>query len=153
MSYTHESSFFASLQKPEEREPSSYLPTTDQCVIHLKLLACFYKLRMQISGRDNLFGYPDVVVTNEETKKFQASIREKRWEVYVVRAVERFTRWWQTLYNSRLGRFEEEITGHNAVRKAQEFEKALDSGTVFTIDAMPPLGMVHHFCRNWVIIS
>ena len=95
-----------------------------------------------------MFGYPDIVATNEETKKLQASIREKRWEVYVVRAVERFTRWWQTLYNSRFGRFEEEITGHNAVRKAQEFDKALDSGTVFTIDAMPPLGMASLFLQE-----
>jgi len=142
MSYTHESSLFAGLQKPEEKGPSSYLPTTDQCIIHLKLLACFHKLQEQISGRDNLFGYPDVVVTDEETKKRQAGIREKRWEVYVVRAVERFTRWWKILYNSKLGKFEEKITGHNAVKRAQEFDKALDSGTVFAIDAMPPLGMV-----------
>jgi len=142
MSDTHESLLFASLQKPDEKEPSSFLPTTDQCIIHLKLLACFHKLNVEVSGRDNLFGYPDVVVTNEETKKHQAGIREKRWEVYVVRAVERFTRWWEILYNSKLGKFEEEITSHNAVKRAQEFDKALDSGTLFSIDAMPPLGMV-----------
>ncbi|CUS11570.1 unnamed protein product [Tuber aestivum] len=148
MSYNHGNPPFASLHGQGEKDPSSYLPTTDQCIIHLKLLACFHKLRLQISARDNLFGYPDVAVTDEETKKEQARVGEKRWQVYVVRAVERFTRWWHTLRNSK---FEEEITAHNAVRKAEEFDKALDSSMVFGVEAMPPLDVLmvwHAFILN-----
>ncbi|KAJ5520066.1 hypothetical protein N7463_000519 [Penicillium fimorum] len=82
----------------------------DECITHLKFLSATAKLRNFIRGKDKLFGVHDNEVRNfsDPRKQVQAAarIREKRWAVYVARAVDRFTVWWQTclpsLNNSRI---------------------------------------------------
>lgn len=73
--------------------------TKDECIAHLKLLAAFADLRDTIGKSDSLFG-----IDNKEIERFNdqntmneaaAVLSEKRWAVYVTRAVERFTIWWQ----------------------------------------------------------
>jgi hypothetical protein len=74
--------------------------TKDECIAHLKLLAAFADLRDAIGKSDGLFS-----IHNREIDKFRgnpntmneaaALLCEKRWQVYVTRAVERFTTWWQ----------------------------------------------------------
>ncbi|CAG8336042.1 unnamed protein product [Penicillium salamii] len=76
--------------------PSVTTVTRDQCIAHLKFLAVLADLRDAISSDDGLFGifdseadrFPDLL--NEA----RARIREKRWAVYVARAVHRYTTWW-----------------------------------------------------------
>ena len=74
------------------------LPTPDQCLAHLKLLEAFYALRQQIETLDGVFGIEDAFSpypagTSEHTK-VASTIRQKRWAVFVSRAVARFERWW-----------------------------------------------------------
>jgi hypothetical protein len=72
----------------------------DECIIHLKLLSTIANLRKFIKGTDRLFGIHNSEARNfsDPRKQSQAVIRleEKRWAVYVARAVDRFTVWWQT---------------------------------------------------------
>jgi hypothetical protein len=71
------------------------------CIAHLKLLEAFAQLREDVGNTDDLFGIvtPDVPLPStddpENTKALgHIRVREKRWAVYVARAVERFQKWW-----------------------------------------------------------
>jgi hypothetical protein len=72
----------------------------DECVMHLKLLSAIAKLRNLVKGTDKLFGIDNNEARNFSSPRKQgeatARIQEKRWAVYVARAVDRFTIWWQT---------------------------------------------------------
>lgn len=82
--------------------------TPDQCIAHLKLLEAFYQLREDIGNTENLFGISSPVLGEKTSQnKPQANgqdahalaeirVREKRWAVYVARAVDRFAQWWDT---------------------------------------------------------
>ncbi|CAD0110110.1 unnamed protein product [Aureobasidium uvarum] len=81
------------------------LPSPEDCVAHLKLLECFYRLKQKIASTEGLFGISCDVVgdfdqstpqkdTQKEPKNETLTLlAEKRWQVYVSRAVERFARW------------------------------------------------------------
>lgn len=77
--------------------PLNSTVTPDQCVAHLKLLATFADLRDSVSTEDGLFGLHDVQAEEYSTGRnhMLAKIREKRWAVYVSRAVERYLVWWR----------------------------------------------------------
>ncbi|KAF2839990.1 hypothetical protein M501DRAFT_951869 [Patellaria atrata CBS 101060] len=66
-------------------------PSPDECVAHLKLLEAFYQLREDISTLESNSTDP----RPSQTTQADARVREKKWEVYVTRAVERFTKWWE----------------------------------------------------------
>nr|XP_001391574.2 hypothetical protein ANI_1_1760064 [Aspergillus niger CBS 513.88] len=70
--------------------------TPKQCVTHLKLLSAFAELRDVISNNDGLFGLYDQGEHPENVARdnYQDLVREKRWAVYVARAVKRYTDWW-----------------------------------------------------------
>ncbi|KAK9371419.1 hypothetical protein V1509DRAFT_614627 [Lipomyces kononenkoae] len=72
-------------------------PSVDQCVAHLKLLTALANLREDISTADSLFGLCDSIaeeLTDQDKQDVLPKIREKRWQVYVSRAVDRFGVWW-----------------------------------------------------------
>lgn len=77
-------------------------PTVDHCVVHLALMDAFARLREDVSSRDGLFGISDELaelarlLPSEQASALERldQIREKRWAVYVCRAVDRFERWW-----------------------------------------------------------
>ncbi|KAK5125535.1 hypothetical protein LTR85_000646 [Meristemomyces frigidus] len=76
-------------------------PIDVQCIAHLKVLECFYRLRQQIGSTDGLYGIENSVVTaaglspNSETANAEllTKLGEKRWAIYVARAVDRFDKW------------------------------------------------------------
>ncbi|KAL1994596.1 hypothetical protein VTN49DRAFT_2066 [Thermomyces lanuginosus] len=89
-----------------EADPGNPTQTTvsrDQCIAHLKFLAALADLRDTIASRDGLFGIFDSQVNeiiskkdDERTRhKALAILRERRWMVYVARAVDRYTTWWE----------------------------------------------------------
>ncbi|KAF2089653.1 hypothetical protein K490DRAFT_55237 [Saccharata proteae CBS 121410] len=75
----------------------THKPSADECIAHLKFLEALYLLREDVAGRDGVF---DIVPPAErgrdekEQAAFLARVREKRWAVYVARAVDRFEAWW-----------------------------------------------------------
>ncbi|RLM01276.1 hypothetical protein CFD26_104085 [Aspergillus turcosus] len=72
--------------------------TRDQCVVHLKFLASLADLRDSVAGNEGLFGLhePPLSEFPEHVEEVRARIREKRWAVYTARAVDRYTKWWET---------------------------------------------------------
>ncbi|KAI7216520.1 hypothetical protein KC333_g4776 [Hortaea werneckii] len=84
-----------------DNEDKEYnFPTSNETIAHLKLLECFYRLRQTIGSTDGLFGISNSLVTGPgidatETEHLEslAKLAEKRWSIYVSRAVDRFDIW------------------------------------------------------------
>ena len=82
---------------------NSDTPQVDQCIAHLKVLECFYRLRQKIGSTDGLFGIENNFAldkglsSEDKTPEVLAKFAEKRWAVYVSRAVERFEKWSATI--------------------------------------------------------
>lgn len=78
-------------------------PTSEECTAHLKLIECFYRLRQKIGSSDGLFGINDKIVTESgiiqgnRTPELLAKLAEKRWAIYVTKAVDRFEAWWSAV--------------------------------------------------------
>lgn len=89
-----------SLQFPNLETKTDKPVTKGECILHLKLLAAFADLRATVSTVDGLFGIHDSQADKfgggDEMAKCRAliRIREKRWEVYTSRAVDRYVDWW-----------------------------------------------------------
>jgi len=82
-------------------------PTPHTCLAHLKLLFAIQALKTDVGYTDGLFGLWDSramvpasqwnhgAFRDEEAKREQlARIREKRWAIYLARAVHRYEIWW-----------------------------------------------------------
>lgn len=104
----------------------------DECITHLKFLSAIAKLRYFIERTDKLFGIHDSEAMNfaDPRKQSQAAarIQEKRWAVYVARAVDRFAVWWQTCLPSL-------NTSHISTLNSSSEAKI-----VWSANMMPPLG-------------
>lgn len=85
------------------------IPTPAQCIAHLKLLHAFAKLRHEIGNHEGLFGVgieanevekasrdDDKAAATDEAS-FGERIRDKRWSIFVTKAVARFEKWWDLL--------------------------------------------------------
>lgn len=85
---------------PDDSSPGQNTVLVDECIAHLKLLSAIANLRRIVSRTDNLFGIRDSEAKefSDPRKQAQAAacIQEKRWAVYVARAVDRFTSWWES---------------------------------------------------------
>ncbi|KAI1880428.1 hypothetical protein JX265_002049 [Neoarthrinium moseri] len=69
-------------------------PTVDTCLVHLKLLRAFEQLKSKIGYTDGLWEIWDSrALGNVEVL---AKLREKRWALYVARAVDRYQAWWKS---------------------------------------------------------
>jgi hypothetical protein len=71
------------------------------------LKTAFTNLYTSISTPDKLFGICDFftqAARGLERDGDLKKIREKRWEIYVVRAVERFEKWWSRIVPCSVGR-------------------------------------------------
>jgi hypothetical protein len=124
--------------------------TTDECIAHLKLLAAISDLRDSIGTTDDLFGIKDVDVnyfrTKNEDEKNQVSsqIREKRWAIYVTKAVERFTVWWQKCVPiSGVGSNRGAVTLDD-IERSHRFNQVTGHQVMirWNADTMPPLGLL-----------
>ncbi|ANB11208.1 hypothetical protein AWJ20_4010 [Sugiyamaella lignohabitans] len=130
---------------------SGGLPTPDQCIAHLALLEAFYMLRFDIANRDGLFGISNSMAekfTGDEKTRAMASLCEKRWATYLVRAEERFSKWWATLPRESPMPTQSEIIANPTV-----FSYIPITGTKipFTRDNLPPADVLmvwHSYMLN-----
>jgi hypothetical protein len=80
-------------------DPTSSTVAAAECIAHLKLLASFADLRDQVATTDGLFNIYDReserFLRKELRNKAAALLREKRWAIYITRAVDRYTAWLQ----------------------------------------------------------
>jgi len=82
-------------------------PSVETCLAHLKLLFAFQALREEVGYTDGLFGLWDARVLagggqqgpgrDRERLERLGLVREKRWALYVARAVDRYATWWRTM--------------------------------------------------------
>jgi hypothetical protein len=74
-------------------------PTVDECIAHLKLLEAFSQLREDVGTKNGLYGIRDEFVASmarDRQTEVLAKMREKRWAIYVTKAVSRFEQYWKT---------------------------------------------------------
>lgn len=95
-------------------------PTVDKCLSHLKLLFAIHDMREDVGYTDGLWdiwdtresdrirelsakaekaeksGAPGAVNPDEATAVL-SNLREKRWAIFLARAVDRYASWWETL--------------------------------------------------------
>lgn len=133
--------------------PSAF-PTADHCLAHLKLLSTFHILREDIGYTDGLFGLWDAkceVFEGTQREETLAKMREKRWALYVARAVERFEEWWMKVLWPRAGG--KRLLGKEMILTNKEFTQFPDTGRLqkWTIQMLPPIDVLmvwHSFMLN-----
>ncbi|KAA8917702.1 hypothetical protein TRICI_000141 [Trichomonascus ciferrii] len=71
---------------------ANWIPDPEPVICHLKLLEAFYCLRKSVESIEGLFG----VGGDEKTLSVEER-KERKWSIYVSRAVDRFETWWNRL--------------------------------------------------------
>ncbi|KAK0657793.1 hypothetical protein B0T16DRAFT_402554 [Cercophora newfieldiana] len=117
----------------------SYFPTADACLAHLKLLFALQSLKEDVGYTDGLWGLWDSRAgpinhsersVEERAKDPQlrvlSQIREKRWALFVARAVDRYEAWWRSFPGQPLS-------------EGDMLATASDKYINFTNDGNPPL--------------
>ncbi|KFY18510.1 hypothetical protein V491_04767, partial [Pseudogymnoascus sp. VKM F-3775] len=133
--------------KLQIRSSTDGFPTPETSLAHLKLLEAFYSLKDEVAYSDGAFGLFDsrapgteesVAGDMEATKRrleALAQIREKRWALYVVRAVDRFEVWWTKVLVPR------------DIAHAERFNPKLRVGRLKTTD-IEDVGCWNNFVNN-----
>lgn len=119
-------------------------PQPAECIAHLKVLECFYRLKQTIGSTDGLFGIEDKTVTghsipqSEKTGELLAKLAEKRWAIYLQRAVNRFEAWWAAVTPS--ARMATRSKLEDQGRKGWLIKPEMREGPVISLhrDSMPP---------------
>ncbi|KAF2428684.1 hypothetical protein EJ08DRAFT_719442 [Tothia fuscella] len=141
--------------------------TPDQCIAHLKLLEAFYILREEIGNVENLFGIASPPLSEKDSEVIQETqgqnpaflaqvrIREKRWAVFVARAVDRFEKWWDSCVPATLkGAPCEKLTGAALCGKEGLVQIDVDGEPIVqlgAIDYLPPIDVLmvwHSYMLN-----
>ncbi|KAK9466493.1 hypothetical protein V1512DRAFT_239619 [Lipomyces arxii] len=83
--------------------PEDVIPSEFEVITHLQLLSIFRALRYKISNTNGLFNIYNENHKNDMSKVFDQAFQSKkaqpfetRWKVYVARAVERYTVWFNS---------------------------------------------------------
>lgn len=136
---------FANLDLPNAARTPAVLPSVDQCIAHLELLEAFHQLKEEISNTDGLFGLDDSDIPKSlapnDIEELRAKLAQKRWAVYLARAVDRFARWWTVALPSRTQDFFKmtELGWHDPSEGI--LSRPVTAKCTFTRDNLPPLGM------------
>ena len=120
-------------------------PTPEHCLAHLKLLNVFHALKEDIGYTDGIFGLWDSkceVFEGKDREKVLSRVREKRWALYVARAVERFEDWWLKVLWPREG--SRRLEGKEMVDTNKRYTQFSERGTLqkWTTEMLPPVGKI-----------
>lgn len=135
-----------------EEAGSLDFPDADQCLAHLKLLSAIHNLKEDVGYSDGIFGLWDSRCEQETQKdKALATIREKRWALYVARAVERFEAWWLGVLCKR--ELSNRLTQNEMVSNNPDYAQFMERGRQqkWTSAMLPPLDVLmvwHAFLLN-----
>jgi hypothetical protein len=137
---------FSSLSLPSVAQDVS----PDTCLAHLKLLFAFHNLQETIGYTDGLWDIHDIHENDDsvlqdiknitdETKQILVVLREKRWAIYVARAVDRYEAWWNSFAKSPLT--EADMREDSVKYGAFTSDNRADAAQPFWTGSMlPPLG-------------
>ncbi|EKG13038.1 hypothetical protein MPH_09858 [Macrophomina phaseolina MS6] len=126
--------------------PRQGVPAPHECIAHLKLLEAFHNLRQDIESTHGLFGIASPTIPSPPTSHEEAleqkietkhddldegaehkikQVREKRWAVYVSRAVERYEKWFaDCVPKLTAGKSKGPLTGHALLEEPMLHEAA-----------------------------
>ena len=128
-------------------------PTPDVCIAHLKLLEAFHQLREDVACEDGRFGISDAFAnvgeSDRERGELLIKIREKRWQVYVTKAAERFERWWVTCVQPNYE--SNRLLGQSQIPSVFSQSPVVGEGLVWSKDWLPPLGKYDRERLPWSI--
>jgi hypothetical protein len=119
---------------------SSSEPTADACLAHLRVLFAFEELKTRIGLQDGLWDIWDSRAreAGANAKNVLAVLREKRWAVFIARAVSRYEAWWQSFVPDMLK--ESDMTAADHETKERYLGFTASHPTVWAADMLPPLG-------------
>ncbi|KAH8682222.1 hypothetical protein BX600DRAFT_37569 [Xylariales sp. PMI_506] len=118
----------------------------DTCLAHLKLLSAFCSLKEDVGYTDGLWEIYDSRASKADLESTQknadpalilAKLREKRWALYVARAVDRYEAWWNSFPSDPL----KQEDYMNNPTKYEGFTKSATS-TTWTAQMLPPLDVL-----------
>lgn len=124
---------------------SQHTTTVDECVAHLKFLALISDLRDVICRQNGIYGLWDEslpLTTGESYQRGLALIREKRWSIFVTKAVDRFEAWYD-----KFGKQTDFEAGYPLMtvhfNEKETFDPAETQGSSpFTLNNVPPLDVL-----------
>ena len=127
-------------------DQQSTLPTPDKTIAHLKLLHAIQTLRNDISSANGLYGLNDNCAlsngaSGEARAAIEAKLSEKRWAVFVTKAVDRFTVWWDILarqYDAQPLKLQD--MHYKSGTMAASVEKTVATQIPWDNGLLPPLG-------------
>lgn len=133
--------------------------TVDTCLAHLKLLHAIHNLKEEVGYTDGLFGLYDSRATDdasnldldtvhvekgvklEDADKIKlalSKIREKRWALFVARAVDRYESWWKTIQGQNV--LTEDMMADPVSELFANFPLLCEKPQGLREDMLPPLG-------------
>ncbi|CAI6085788.1 unnamed protein product [Clonostachys chloroleuca] len=140
-------------------------PTPDSCLAHLKLLYAFQVLKEDIGYTDGLWGLWDArtqgkrgisrpdetgkapkadkgAALNDHTAQQEAlsQVREKRWAVFVARAVDRYESWWKSMSDENP--LQESDMENDSSLAYDEFPSTGGNGNLWSNGQLPPLDVL-----------
>ena len=125
--------------------PGPQDPSVATCLAHLKLLFAFKGLRDDVGCHDGLWDIWDSRAHNSQNSAdVLPLLREKRWAIFVARAVDRYESWWNTFPG---GDTLTEADIHNGSSRYVKFTEPCEPLNL-TPDELPPLGKI---ASQWVL--
>ncbi|KAH7126011.1 hypothetical protein EDB81DRAFT_698486 [Dactylonectria macrodidyma] len=130
-----------------ELSPSPTAPTVDTCLAHLKLLSAFEELKIKVGNTNGLWEIWDSRSINPsggasvDPAEILVKLREKRWAVYVARAVDRYEAWWASFVPGML-RLASMMTTAEAGDDTYEGFPSQSKPINWTSETLPPLDVL-----------
>jgi len=129
-------------------ETAAPIPATSALVAHLRLLHAFDTLKASIGYRNGLWSIYDSRARKpgadgrvSEDSSVLAKLREKRWAVYLGRAVDRYVAWWESFVPERLLESDMLKPERGGAEPSEKYGKFMQGdGIVWTAEILPPLG-------------
>ncbi|KAH6686648.1 hypothetical protein F5X68DRAFT_11359 [Plectosphaerella plurivora] len=116
-------------------------PSGDACLAHLRLLYAFQVLKNEVGYHDGLFDIWDERAVGGNPQ-ILAALREKRWALYVARAVDRYTAWWHSFVPEMLREADMVAPGvQGREGRYDQFTKEAKAAQ-WTEDMLPPIDVI-----------
>jgi hypothetical protein len=123
-------------------------PSRDECLAHLRLLFLFQELKNSIGYRDGLWDIWDSRAINRsaddasrDTNNVLAVLREKRWAIYVTRAVDRYESWWKSFVPDMLKESDMTGVGSSGGEPGKYTKFVSSEPMIWKSEMLPPPGM------------
>lgn len=115
---------------------TSIMPDADACLAHLRLLTAFERLKNRTGLQDGIWDIWDTrAASADNSLDVVVKLREKRWAIYVARAVDRYEAWWRSLGEDML--LEGQMT--KGAAPGSRYQQFTDTKSMET-SMLPPIG-------------